>query len=129
MTEAIDMSPAPQQVQVDAMTRWGDDGGAVPPAKNAAIPATGTESGAPDLTNAELVKLRVRVIALENLLIALLADVSQGQLAKVRAMADHITPRDGQTPHALTISAASHMLSLLHRAEQWSSDDSQAAGN
>lgn len=98
--------------QTETATRWERDGD-----RTRDVPDD--NELAPDLTNAELVQLRVRVIALENMLVALLADVSEGQLAKVRAMAGHIMPRPGQTPHPLTTGAASHMLFLLHRAEHW----------
>jgi hypothetical protein len=40
----------------------------------------GRQSEVPELTNAELVQLRTRVIALENLVIALLADDLIGSL-------------------------------------------------
>lgn len=122
-TEANDMPAAPRPLREETMTRWGDDGGAVPPGEPAAEPEVPDLT--PDLTNTELVQLRVRVIALENMLVALLKDVTEGQLAKVRAMADHISPRDGQTQHPLTTSAAAHMLALLSRAASWDSSDSR----
>jgi hypothetical protein len=65
------------------------------------------------------VQLRVRVIALENLLISILATASEEQLQFAKAMADYITPRPGFTPHALTMSAASTMNDLLERAHQF----------
>jgi hypothetical protein len=70
----------------------------------------------PELTNAELVQLRVRVIALENLVIALLAEGPDRQLAVAREMAAYIFPRPGFTPHPLTIKAGNHMAALLDRA-------------
>jgi hypothetical protein len=73
------------------------------------------------LTNAELVQLQVRVIALENLLIALLAEASDEQLDLVREMAAYISPRPGYTPHRLTLLAASEMISLVERATQFRS--------
>lgn len=57
---------------------------------------------APSLTNAEHVLLHVRVIALENLMIALLAQATDAQLELVRDMAAYISPRPGFTPHPLT---------------------------
>jgi hypothetical protein len=124
--EANDLPAAPVQPSTDTLTRWGDEGGSVPmpdDAGRAAAPAISPDK-APDvgeMGNAELVQLRVRVIALENMLVALLSDVSEGQIAKVRAMADHIQPRPGQTPHPLTTGAGAQMLALLHRAEHWDS--------
>ena len=70
----------------------------------------------PGLTNTELVQLRVRVIALENLVIALLAQASGRQLDVAREMAAYISPRPGFTQHVLTVHAADHMLDLVKRA-------------
>lgn len=70
----------------------------------------------PDLTNVELVQLRVRVIALENLVISLLAEAPDGQLDRARAMAAYISPRPGHTRHPLTTHAADHMVDLVARA-------------
>jgi len=73
----------------------------------------------PPLTNAELVQLRIRVIALENLVIALLAKAPEQQLALARGMATYISPRTGYTPHAVTLRAADEMLSLIDRADRY----------
>lgn len=73
-------------------------------------------SSVPPLTDAELVQLRIRVIALENLVISLLAQSSDRQLDLVREMAAYICPRPGFTPHRLTIRAAAEMLHLVDRA-------------
>ena len=73
----------------------------------------------PPLTNAELVQLQIRVIALENVVIALLATASDHQLALARAMAGHIFPRPGFTFHRLTVHAAAEMISLVERAERF----------
>jgi hypothetical protein len=70
----------------------------------------------PTLTNTELVQLRVRVIALENLVIALLSGAPTRQHDLVRAMASQISPRVGMTPHPLTVQAASQMNDLVDRA-------------
>lgn len=68
------------------------------------------------MTNAELVQLRIRVIALENLMIAVLAQSSDRQLQVAREMAVYIAPRPGFTQHPLTIQAADHMTDLVDRA-------------
>ena len=75
----------------------------------------------PPLANAELVQLRIRVIALENLVIALLAQAPLRQLALAREMATFISPRQGCTPHPLTLRAAAEMLSLVDRADRFAS--------
>ena len=68
------------------------------------------------MTNAELMLLRVRMIALENLLIAVLAEGSDQQRQAARDMADTISSHLGFTPHRLTIRAAQHMTDLVDRA-------------
>jgi len=74
------------------------------------------QSEVPELTNAELVQLRVRVIALENLVISLLAEAPDRQLDLAREMAAFILPRPGFTHHPLTIHAANQMIDLVTRA-------------
>ena len=76
-----------------------------------------------ELTNAELVHLRVRVIALENLVIAVLAEGSDRQRDIVRQMADYIAPRPGYSPHPLTIQAAHRMTELVSRALHYRSHE------
>ena len=70
-------------------------------------------------TNAELAQLRIRVIALENLVIALLAEAPDRQLTLARGMAIYISPRPGFTPHPITLRAADEMLSLIGRADRY----------
>ena len=88
-----------------------------------ALPATACTAADEDspLTNAELVQLRVRVIALENLVISMLAEAPDRQLAAARAMAmaNYIVPRTGYTPHPVTLRAADEMLSLVDRAGRY----------
>ena len=93
-----------------ALSRWENEGGAT------AYPQLDPNVEVPELTNAELVHLRIRVIALENLVIALLAEGSDRQLAAAREMAGYISPRPGFTPHPLTLQAADHMVELVDRA-------------
>src|SRR5665213_1073683 len=91
-----------------ALSTWDNDGGAE--ADPAVTPAADKEHiSAPEMSNADLVALRVRVIALENLLISLLATASDQQLALAREMADYILPRPGFIHHPLTTHAAAHM--------------------
>ncbi len=63
--------------------------------------------------------MRVRVIALENLVIALLAEGSERQRRIARDMAAHIAPRPGFTPHPLTVHASHRMVDLVERAERF----------
>ena len=104
-----------------AISRWEDEGGAAPEHPVTQAVQGGEQWDVPDLSNADLVQLRVRVIALENLLIALLADASDRQLALIRDMAVTISPRPGCTQHPLTIHAASQMNHLVDRATHFRS--------
>ncbi len=64
----------------------------------------------------ELQALHVRVIALENLVIALLAETSEQGREQARAIASSLVPRPGFTRHPLTIRAAARMTDLIDRA-------------
>lgn len=75
----------------------------------------------PQLAMAELVQLRIRVIALENLVIALLAEASEEQLELAREMAVYISPRPNFTRHRSTIHAAAQMIHLVERAAHFRS--------
>ena len=70
-------------------------------------------------SHAELVHLRVRVIALENLVVALLAEGSERQREVAREMAEYISPRPGFTQHPLTLHAAQQMVHSVERAERF----------
>lgn len=107
-------SAPPEDEQIDmrrrALSRWDDEGGSI------AASSPTPETPVPDLTNAELVQLRIRVIALENLVIGFLAEGTDHQLDVERRMASYITPREGQKKHPLTVQAAQHMVDLVNRA-------------
>ena len=77
---------------------------------------TGSAAPLVPLTLAEQAQLHVRVIALENLLIALLASATEQQLDCARELAAYIAPRAGATPHPLTTHAAAEMMSIVERA-------------
>lgn len=103
------------QLRQMALSSWDNEGGG-PRSPEGRLDASGAQSEIPQLTNVELVQLRIRVIALENLLIALLAEASDRQLNLVRDMAAYISPRPGCTQHPLTIHAAAQMIHLVERA-------------
>ncbi len=65
---------------------------------------------------AEVGVLHVRVIALKNLLISLLAAASDRELELTREMDYYIAARPGFTDHALTTKAEAHMVDLVERA-------------
>ena len=99
-----------------ALSRWENEGGAGAGRLRAGSISGKSELDVLPLGNAELVQLQVRVIAMENVIITLLAEASDRQLELVREMAAYISPRHGFTPHHLTIHAAAEMLSLVERA-------------
>jgi hypothetical protein len=73
----------------------------------------------PQIGSPELGALHIRVIALENLLIAMLAHASDRQIELARGMARYIVPREGFTPHPLTIHAAAHISDLVDRSARF----------
>ena len=109
-----------------ALSRWDDEGGAQAGGPEAELAAERDRGRIPHLTNTELVALRIRVIALENLVISLLATASDEQLSLAREMAGYISPRPGFTPHPLTIHAAAHMVDLVERSARFRGDDQSA---
>jgi len=101
--------------RAQALSRWNNEGGA---GEGGTEHPASTElpPEALPLTNAELVQLQIRVIALENLLAVLLAEATDHQLELARDMAACILPRPGHTPHHLTIHASARMINLIERA-------------
>ena len=116
MPDSKPESLASSQQYQRALSRWENEGGAGPCGPRGGQISTEAQSEVPELTNAELVQLRVRVIALENLVISLLAEAPDRQLDLAREMASFISPRPGFTHHPLTIHAATQMTNLVERA-------------
>jgi hypothetical protein len=116
-------NPERRKRRQQTIARWDREGGRTPAADGTSAAA----SNVPPLANAELVQLQVRVIALENLVIALLAETSPAQRALVRDMATYISPRPGFTRHPLTLHAATQMLHLVQRARHFSALDGSPA--
>jgi len=112
---AIDPSHQP----LTALSRWDNEGGTILNAPQAASAPDNQEADVPDLTNAELVQLRIRVIAMENVMITLLAGAPDGQLDLVYEMAATISPRPGATQHPLTLHAANQMKHFVDRARHF----------
>jgi hypothetical protein len=100
-----------------ALARWDNEGGAEEHSLDVDL------SKVPPLSNAELVQLQVRVIALENLMIMLLAEGSDRQLQLAREMAAYISPRPGFTHHPLTVQAGAHIVDLVEKAIHYRSVD------
>jgi hypothetical protein len=109
-------SLAASQQRQKALSRWENEGGAIPLSPQVSSTSGEVQSEIPQLTNTELVQLRIRVIALENLVITLLAGASDRQLDLAREMAAYISPRYDVTHHPLTIHAAAQMIDIIERA-------------
>lgn len=105
-----------EELRHRALSRWNNEGGAGRDGPKESHARVLPDPDIPNLTDAEIIQLRVRVFALENLMIMLLAEGSDRQLALAREMATYIAPRAGFTHHPLTIQAAAHMDDLVDRA-------------
>jgi hypothetical protein len=105
-----------------ALERWANEGGNVDHANHQE--RDDRRRDIPPLADAELIQLRIRVIALENLIVALLTEASARQLDIARDMASYIAPRPGFTPHKLTMQAKTHMVGLIERAAHFGPENS-----
>lgn len=105
----------PAKLLAKAVSRWDNEGGAGAGGREQPMSHELPADALP-LTNAEIVQLQIRVIALENVLAVLLAEATVHQLALVRQMSAYISPRPGCTSHRLTIHAAARMISLIDGA-------------
>lgn len=122
MPDPIPDMQSASELRSKALSRWDNEGGAGPDgAQKHSLDVD--LSKIPTLSNAELVQLQIRVIALENLIIMLLAEGSDQQLELAREMAAYISPRPGFTHHPLTVQAAAHMVDLVDRAIHYRSVD------
>ncbi len=104
-----------------ALSRWDNEGGAETDGSQTASHAAEGKPPFPKMGDAELEALHVRVIALENLVIALLTAASDRELEAAREMASYISPRPGFTRHPLTLHAAGHLTDLIERAARFRS--------
>jgi hypothetical protein len=111
--------PSSEPMREKAVARWDDEGGAEPDGPQRLAPDRLSSPPSSSPTPAEWAEMRTRVIALENLVIALLATASEAQRRLAREMADYITPRPGFTNHKLTRHAAHRMSDLISRAERF----------
>lgn len=84
-----------------------------------ALAAACDEWDIPPLSDAEIIQLRIRVIALENILLSLLSKADYAQLEQIAEMAEFISPRPGATQHPLTIHAATQMNQMVERAKHF----------
>lgn len=98
-----------------ALSRWDNEGGALAHSGERAL----SPEIATTLSDAELIHLRVRVIALENVVIALLATGTARQQALASEMAETIRPREGAVAHPLTLEAANLIDGLIQRSRHF----------
>jgi hypothetical protein len=122
MSDSIAGGPDRAKLRQKALARWDNEGGAgrKGPQEGSTVDETRVDRE-PRLTDSKLAQLRVRVIALENLVIAVLAEGSDRPVEIAREMASYISPRPGFTHHPLTAHAAAHMVDLLKRAAHFRS--------
>jgi hypothetical protein len=111
-----------------ALSRWDNEGGVDPVdseigPEGQAVPTDNPKGHMIQVAHAEWTELRTRIIALENLVISLLATASPGQLLLAREMASYISPRSGFAHHPLTIKAADHMRDLVERSASFRRND------
>lgn len=114
-----DEKPDLSELRQMALSRWDNEGGASIHGPQEALASDELETRVPALTEAEIRQLRVRVIALENLVIALLARGSEQQAGLAREMAAFISPRPGFTHDPMTLRAAVHMNDLVDRSHRF----------
>lgn len=101
-----------------ALSQWDSEGGAGPCGPQEGSHTVHPESDPHPVNVDEIIQLRIRVIALENLMIAVLAQGTEHQRSLARTMAELISPRNGSTPHPLTTKASSRMDDLIERSER-----------
>lgn len=112
-----EFEPERARMHDQAVARWENEGGARPEPTRSIEPSTVVGA----IGDAEDANIRVRLIALENLVVALLAGAPEDQSDLVREMARYISPRPGTTPHRLTVEAARNMLAIVERAAHYKS--------
>jgi hypothetical protein len=116
MADQKPATPDYSQSKQMALSKWDDEGGAGPRGGQERIASGDAQFDGPQPANIEVAQLRIRVIALENLVITLLAEASDRQLNLAREMAAYISPRPGFTYHSITVRAAAQMKNLVERA-------------
>lgn len=110
--------PSRAQLRLNALDRWDTEGGAGPDGPQSQPAADDLIDATLPLAPVELNQLRIRIIALENVLIAVLAEGSVRQTERAIEMATLIATRPGFTPHPLMIHAARHIQNLVERSGQ-----------
>lgn len=120
MTVGKDDERLPREaIHCRVIGRWENEGGSVRVWHRNVPVEEKSATVAGEIGDAETTNARVRLIAIENIIVALLANAPDDRLELIREMADYISPRPGMTPHRLTIEAARNMLAVVERAEHY----------
>jgi hypothetical protein len=114
-----DARPSREVIHQRVIGRWENEGGSVSSLEHQGSPQENRATVAGEIGDAEAANIRVRLIAIENVIVALLANAPDDRLELIREMAEFISPRPGTTPHRLTIEAAHNMLAIVERAEHY----------
>lgn len=114
-----DKQPSRDEIYRRLIGRWENEGGGVTSWEHEAQPESERATVVGEIGDAEAVNIRVRLIAIENIIVALLAHGPDDRLELIKEMAEFISPRPGMTPHRLTTEAARNMLALVERAEHY----------
>ncbi len=115
----LDEKPDLSELRQMALSRWDNEDGASVHGPQEAWASAELETRVLALTEAGVRQLRLRVIALENLVIALLARGSERQAVLAREMATFISPRPGFTHDPMTLRASVHMNDLVDRSHRF----------
>ena len=102
--------------RASALARWDNEGGALSHPAPVKPPVVDVDH---HLSNLELVCLRSRVIALENIVVAMLAGATHDQRAIVHDMALFVRPPLDAVQDRLTMHAADLMDNLADRATRF----------
>ena len=108
-----------EEIHRRVIGRWENEGGSVRIWHRTTPADENPPTVAGEIGDAEAANIRVRLIAIENIIVALLANAPDDRLELIREMADFVSPRPGMTPHRLTIEAARNMLAIVERAEHY----------
>jgi hypothetical protein len=107
------------QQRDQALARWANEGGSDQGGRTFDFASGRGDADMSPIGDTQIGLLHIRVIALENLVIALLATASGPQLDLAREMARTIEPRIGAAPHPLTIRAAARLTDLIERSARF----------
>ena len=119
MPDEIPDASDPSKMREAVLSKWDDKSEAGPPAFRQIISPAKCQPRSRTYLTPSWCSFAFGVIALENLVISLLAEAPDRQLDRAREMAAYISPRPGFTQHLLTTHATEHMVDLIRRAAQF----------